>query len=408
MSIDSPGAPRGDTPAGAPDLQDRLQAQLEDLFWQAHEQPELAWEEHATTRRIEEYLRARGIETVETGLPTGVIALIRGAAPHAGQAPRRIALRADLDGLPLTEATGLPRAAHTGTQHACGHDYHQTALLGAADLLQRHRDTLPGDVVLVFQPAEEDKDGARRVVATGVLQLLGIEAFLALHVTPLLAPGVVAVSPGVDSAAVDKFRVTLRGQGGHAASPHLARDVVVGAAHLIVALQSIVSRSVDPFAPAVVSVTSVHAGTTWNVLPETATITGTTRTFGEDVRALVRERFATITEGEARAFGLGADVEWVSGCPSVVTDARLAGVIARAADDLGIPQGIVRPGAGGEDFSEYRALAPTGFFRIGVGGDAAPHTSRFAADPSTLSRTAALWLRVARRYFADDPLRSDS
>ncbi|MDR2069067.1 MAG: amidohydrolase, partial [Spirochaetaceae bacterium] len=234
-----------------------LQSTLEDYFTWFHRHPELGFEEHKTTARIRELLLQAGVEILDTPLKTGLIARIRGRPGGPVTA-----LRADIDALPIDEATGLDYASeHPGCMHACGHDFHLTALLGAAILLRDEAEALAGTVKLVFQPAEEGAGGAQVVLDTGGLD--DAEEIYGLHVTAGLAPGLIALSPGATYAAVGSFRVLVKGQGGHAAEPHHCKDPVVAAAQIINHAQTIISRGMSPFEPAVLSITRVRAGTTW-------------------------------------------------------------------------------------------------------------------------------------------------
>jgi amidohydrolase len=369
------------------------QATLSAWYRQFHQHPEPSGQETQTTATIRGLLGRLGVSVIETGLPTGVIAKIPGR--HAG-APT-VALRADIDALPIVEATGLPYAStQPGAHHACGHDFHTTVLLGAATRLRDN--PADGDVILIFQPAEETAQGAQQVVATGSLTAHGVQAVFGIHVRANLPVGAIAVKPGPMSAAVDRFTIRLSGHGAHAAAPHLAHDVIVTTGQLIGALQTPISRGTDPFAPAVLSVTRIHSGTTWNVLPETAELEGTIRSFDSATRADVKAGLERITAGVAAANQAEAHVDWVEGPDAVDNDARLAALIRDTAQRAGIAVQEPTPSAGGEDFAAYQTVAPTGFFLVGVDSPAPIHTSGFRPDESGLSRYADLYADIARVY----------
>lgn len=375
-----------------------LESFLTGQFRWFHSHPELSGQEVATTARIRTVLEDLAIEVLDVGLPTGLIARIRGRAGSEATRPV-VALRADIDALPITERSGSANASvHPGVQHACGHDFHLVALLGAAALLSRRAASLPGDVVLVFQPAEESMAGARQVIATGALQSLKVRAMFGLHVNADLARGHVAVAEGALSAAVDRFRVDVRGRGGHAAAPHLGEDVPLAISHSVAQLQSVVSRRVDPLEPAVVSVTHIDAGHTWNVLPDSGWFEGTARTFSDRTRREVESALRSILAGVAAASNVEIEVRWQPGPPAVVNDGELAMLVREACQDLSIPVETPRLRAGGEDFAEYRALMPGAFYLIGMGAPEAPtHSDRFVAKEGALLNAARVHYGVARR-----------
>ena len=250
--------------------------------------PELQYDVERTAGRVAELLRSFGVDEVVTGVGrTGVVAVIKGRNGGAG---RVIALRADMDALPITERTGKPYASLTsGKMHACGHDGHTAMLLGAAKYLAETR-KFDGTAILIFQPAEEGGAGGRAMLKDGLVERFGIEEFYGLHNLPGMPAGHFGVRPGGIMAASDEFRITIEGKGGHAALPHNTIDPIVIAAQLILALQTIVSRNVDPMREAVLSVTMIEAGTAFNIIPRTVKLTGTVRTLDETVRHFVEER----------------------------------------------------------------------------------------------------------------------
>ena len=365
----------------------KLIAFFEDL----HRHPELGYAEHRTTAKVREALTDAGVELPDTGLSTGLIAVVRGARPG-----RVIGLRCDIDALPIQEESGLPYASQEpGRMHACGHDFHTAAMLGAALLLQEGRSGLAGTVKIVFQPAEEvGTGGAKTVVATGLLD--DVEEFYALHTYPYFEPGTLGIKEGPVMAAPDHFTVTLRGRGAHAAYPHDAIDPVPAMAALIQAYQTVVSRSVDPFDNAVVSVAHAEAGNTWNVIPETAFLEGTVRSLDNAVRRLVRGRMEDITASVAAAYGCEAEFCYAEGPDPVVNDAALCAAARDVALRMGLRVDRQEDCMGGEDFSEYLKRCPGVFVRVGTGGHVASHHPAFTADPAALPSAAEYFAALAR------------
>ena len=357
-----------------------------------HQHPELSEKEYQTTTQIRKALSKLGLEELNFDLPTGVIAILRGK--HRGSL---VALRADIDALPVDEQTGWAYASQiSGMMHACGHDVHTTALLGAAMLLSQHRDELSGDVLFLFQPAEENMTGAERIIATSTLRQLPVRACFGMHVWPQVELGTVGLHAGAVTAAKDVFQITVCGEGGHSSSPHLTHDSIVCGAELILALQSIVSRNLNPFDPAVLSVCSVHAGSCDNVLPDQMTLLGSTRTFSKDSRKDILNRIREISDNVAAAHRCRAEVTIVSGSPSVSNSPDLMPVAKLAVQSTCSESGGVECGRVpfSEDFSLYRELAPSFFYLFGVhkpGQERYPlHSPLFCPDDRTIASAAAL------------------
>jgi hippurate hydrolase len=312
-----------------------------------HAHPELAFAEHRTAARVGDVLSAAGL-AVESGIAgTGIVASLT-----SGSSGRRIALRADMDALPITEATGLPyQSTKTGVFHGCGHDGHVTMLLGAA---LRLRDTrcFDGTVSFIFQPAEEGRAGARAMIADGLLRRIGDTRVFALHNWPQLPVGTLATKAGPIMAAADRFDITLKGRGGHAAEPHLATDVVLAAAETAVALSTLVSRRIDPAQMAVLSVTRIEGGTSHNVLPGTASLTGTARSFDASVRDRIEAELRRIVSGLAAAAGVEAEIDYVRYYPATINDADAATAALAAAESAGLTaMRAERPSFAAEDFA---------------------------------------------------------
>lgn len=353
-----------------------------------HAHPELAFEEVRTAGVVAERLRALGLSP-RTGLArTGVTAVIEGGA---GPGPT-VLLRADMDALPVQEESGLPFASTVpGKMHACGHDGHTAMLLGAAQVLVGRRERLRGRVKLFFQPAEEHPGGALPMIEAGALEDPRVDCAFAAHLWSPLPVGLIAASPGPVLAAADKFTITLRGRGGHAALPHETVDPVMVAGHVITAVHSLVSRYVAPGQRAVISLTTLRAGEAFNVIPETAVLGGTLRAFDERLRNALTARLEEVASHTAQAFGASATLEYERGYPPVVNDAAMTDVLRRAAAAVVGDSGVVplEPVMGGEDFAYILERVPGCFFVVGARNAALEacwphHHPRFAIDEAAL------------------------
>lgn len=361
-----------------------------------HAEPELAFQEERTAAKVEDALCAAGIRDVRRVAGTGVVARIRGTEPGAPT----VALRGDMDALPIVEETGLPFASRTpGVMHACGHDVHTAWTVGAAALLAAHPPT--GDTLIVFQPAEEVGRGAAAILATGVLD--DVAMIFGGHVDRRFAVGQVVADAGPLAASADTFEVELVGQGAHAARPHEARDPIVGAAHLITAIQTIVARTLNPATPGVVTVGQVVAGNASNVIPDRATLRGTIRAVDAASRALMHEELRRLATSVAAAHALSATVSLPEGTPPLVNDADSVSIAREAvARTLGagalVPLGLVN--LAGEDFAYYLERMPGCFLRIGAregGGPVIPaHSGRFHASEESIVAGAVVLAECAR------------
>ncbi|WP_239614988.1 amidohydrolase [Cohnella mopanensis] len=354
-----------------------------------HANPELSHEEFETTETIRGWLLDAGIRIANYPLKTGLIAEVGGL--RGGPI---IAIRADIDALPIQEETDLPFASRVpGKMHACGHDFHTATALGAALLLKKQEQELEGTVRFLFQPAEEKAKGASQVIASGALE--GVRAIFGLHNKPNLPVGTIGIKAGPIMAAADGFIVEVEGRGTHAAVPEAGLDPIVASAHIITALQSIVSRNVSALDSAVISVTRLNSGTAWNVIAEKAVFDGTLRTFDEKVRGKVRERFEQVVTGVASALGTKATVEWLEGPPPVVNDPKWAEQATRTAESLGLT--IVDPALSpaGEDFSFYLQRTPGIFFFLGTSGPQEWHHPAFDVDERALPIGASFFAALA-------------
>ncbi|KAI7259412.1 hypothetical protein KC345_g10315 [Hortaea werneckii] len=356
-----------------------------------HRHPELSNEEYETTEYIISLLKQAGVKITDYGLKTGVIAEIGGL-----QGGPVIALRADIDALPIQEETGLPYASlHPGKMHACGHDFHTAALLGAAYQLKEQESSLKGTVRLLFQPAEEKAKGAQQIIAAGALE--NVRAVIGMHNKPDLPVGTIGISAGPLMAAADGFVAEVRGAGSHAAVPEAGIDPIVAASHIVTALQSVISRNVSSLKSAVISVTQIHSGNSWNIIPEKAVLEGTIRTFDEDVRSKVLERFEEVVTGVAAAFGAEASVRWIGGPPPVINDALLARLGEETAANLGYTPGKPVPSPAGEDFAFYQKAVPGLFVFTGTAGSREWHHPAFELDESALPVGAGFYSDLAIR-----------
>ncbi len=363
-----------------------------------HRHPELGFQEVRTAGIVAKELNALGLE-VSTGIAeTGVVALIEGARPGPV-----VLLRFDMDALPIEEQTGAEYASQTpGVMHACGHDGHTAIGLTVARMLATHQEEMAGTVKLVFQPAEEGLGGAARMVAEGVLQNPRPDFSLALHLWNERPLGWLGVGVGPVMAAADAFSVRIAGKGGHGALPHQATDPVLAAAQVINALQSIVSRNVDPVDTAVVSVTSVHGGSAFNIIPPAVDLQGTIRTFAPATRELVLRRFEEVVAAVAGAMGCTAEVNLQDATPAVINDPAVAARVQRVAEALFPEAELDRhfQTMGSEDMSLMMQDIPGCYFMVGSadptrGLDAKHHHPKFDFDEDALPRAAALMAAAA-------------
>ncbi len=358
-----------------------------------HRHPELAFEERRTAGVIRAFLEAEGIEVTACGR-TGLRGVLRGGKPG-----RTVALRADMDALPVAELAEHEYVSENpGVMHACGHDGHMAILMGAARVLAARRDTLPGNVVFLFQPSEENPPGgARLMIEEGALE--GVDAVFGLHLWQPLRSGVVGVREGPLMAQADEFEVVVRGRGGHASQPERTVDPVVTASHVVVAAQTVVSRFASPVEPVVVSFSTIHGGRIHNIIPDEVTMTGTVRTFDAETQRRVKQRLGEVCEATCRLFGATAGFTYSDGYPPLVNDAASVELVRRvAARELGAAAvETVAPIMGGEDFAYYLQHVPGAFALLGI-GDGRPHphhNARFDIDEGVLPAGVRLMTAVA-------------
>jgi hippurate hydrolase len=356
-----------------------------------HREPELGFDTKKTAEKVLGALDGLPLD-IQTGVAkNGIVATLRGGGPTVG-------LRADMDALPIREATGLPFASEIeGKMHACGHDGHTSMLVGAAHALSGMRERLNGTVKFFFQPAEEGGGGGKVMVEEGVAD--DVASVFALHLWPGLPFGTAATKEGPIMAAADAFEMTVRGTGGHGAFPHQTADAIAMAAQIVTALQTVVSREVDPVEPAVLTVGEIEAGSAFNIIPETARLGGTVRTLNEDLRRRMPERIEQLARGVARGMRGDAELDYQFSYPVTMNDEGAArhalGVIRDLFGDENALE-LPNPSMGGEDFAFFLEKIPGAFIWLGVGEDVSYlHTPTFAFDEEILPQGAALLTALA-------------
>jgi amidohydrolase len=381
------------------ELQPDIQAWRRDI----HQHPELLYDVHRTAAFVADRLREFGCDEVATGLGrTGVVGVIKGRKPKGNGDVKVIGLRADMDALPIEEETNLAYASKTpGKMHACGHDGHTAMLLGAARYLAETRN-FAGDAVVIFQPAEEGGAGAAAMIKDGLMDRFAIDQVYGMHNGPGIPIGSFAIRSGAIMASTDAIDIHIEGLGGHAARPHKCIDSVMVGAQLITALQSVVSRSVDPLESAVVSMCEFHAGNARNVIPQTAVLRGTVRTLTAETRALVEKRVREVVAGVAQMTGAKIDLVYERGYPVVVnpvaqTDfaTRVAKEIAGDANVLDMP-----PLMGAEDFAYMLEARPGAFIFCGNGDSAGLHHPAYNFNDEAIVFGTSYWVKLVENTLA--------
>jgi len=375
-----------------------LHGEIKEWRQDIHSNPELLFDVHCTAAMVAEKLRSFGLDEVVEGIGrTGVVGVIKGKS--AGE--KTIGLRADMDALPIEETTNLPYSSKVnGKMHACGHDGHTAMLLGAAKYLAETRN-FAGSVVVIFQPAEEGGGGGREMVEDGMMERFNIEQVYGMHNMPGHPVGHFCARPGPLMAATDTFDIEIEGKGGHAAMPHEAIDSTVVGSHIVLALQSIVSRNVDPLKSAVLSVTNFHTeGNAYNVLPQTATLTGTVRTLMPDVREQVEKRMKAVVESTAEAYGAKAVVRYERGYPVTVNAPAETAFAVQVATDIVGQENVTAdtpPVMGGEDFSYMLEARPGAFVFVGNGDTAALHNPAYDFNDEVIPVGCTYWVQLAEQ-----------
>ncbi|MDA5538154.1 MULTISPECIES: M20 peptidase aminoacylase family protein [Streptococcus] len=340
-------------------MTDTFYSKLAKVRHYIHEHPEISEQEYETTKYIKNYLSELEIKPLDYPLETGVIAEIGSGLPI-------IALRADIDALPIVERTNLDYASSNGAMHACGHDFHQTSLLGAAEILKEREAELNGTVRLIFQPAEENFQGGYKVIEAGGLE--NVSAIIGYHNNPHLKPGQIGLRSGAIMAGVEQFKVIVNGVSAHAARPDLGVDTVLVITTIINNLQNIVSRTVSPFESAVLSVTHIDVGTTWNVLPANGYFEGTIRSFDPEVRLSVIERFEKVVKAVSQQFDARVEINWGNAPNVTFNDRDLTPIIFENSKKFAEVIETL-PSTGGEDFAAYQEKIPGVFAFVGSNGE---------------------------------------
>ncbi|MBW7056040.1 amidohydrolase [Paracoccus bogoriensis] len=376
---------------------DAAASDLTAIFRDLHAHPEIGMEEVRTASVVAAKLREWGVDEVHEGVgKTGVVGILRGR----GQGNRRIGLRADMDALPIHETTGLPHAStNPGKMHACGHDGHTTMLLGAAQYLARTRN-FDGTAVLIFQPAEEGLGGARAMIVDGLFRRFPVDEIYGMHNQPNGQPGRASLCKGPAMAGASFFDITVTGKGSHAAIPQQSRDALVAASGLVGQFQTILGRNVAPLDQAVLSVTQIHAGSAYNVVPESATLAGTIRFFKPEVRDLMQARMRAICEGAAQAFDLSITCEFREIFDVLVNDADLSDAWTQAAADILGAENVrddAQPFTGSEDFADMLQQVPGAYGNLGHAGTVPLHNPGFVLDEGTLPVGASIYARLIER-----------
>ena len=354
-----------------------------------HMNPELSGEEFATTEFIKEKLKEHNIKIIETNLKNGVVAEI-------GQGDKVVALRADIDALPIEEESGV--AYHSkvkGKMHACGHDFHTISLIGAAILLKENEDELKGRVRLIFQPEEEINSGAVKMIEENVLE--GVSCIIGFHNKPDIPVGFIGIKEGPLMAGVEQFEVEIRGVGTHAAAPHNGNDPIVTASQIITGLQSIVSRHISPLETAVVSVTKIEAGKTWNIIPDRVKLEGTIRTFSEKVREETKRLFEQIIKNYSAAVNQEAEIKWISDGSPVDNNEKMAEILKKEISKFAK---VIEPEImmGGDDFARYQEKVPGLYAFIGTGCPYEWHHPSFLIDDKALPYAINYFITGAKSY----------
>jgi amidohydrolase len=371
-----------------------------------HQHPELSWQEKETAAFIRKFLAPLNLELRTTDNFYATVAIIHGRKPGPtatqGGPLAAVGLRADIDALPIAEKSDLPyRSQNAACMHACGHDGHTAILLGAAKILAELRHELHGNIICVFQPAEEHNGGGRALLASNLLNGLDIGAFFALHAWPYLSAGTIGLRRGAMMSAIDDFEVVIHGKAGHAAHPLGAIDPVLISAHVITAVQSLVTRERHGADPAVISVTMIHGGTADNVIPAEVRLGGTIRTLHAETRERLNRRFTELVEGVAQSFGGRAEVKIDPGYPALVNNDRAVDLVEKVGNEVLGPSKVFElnePSMGGEDFAYYLKKYPGAMFRLGVSPASLLHSDTFNFNDEALETGMVMMASLAARF----------
>jgi amidohydrolase len=360
-----------------------------------HRIPEPAYTEEKTSAYVAEYLKKEGLD-VQTGIARfGVVGVMKLPSPG-----KTLMIRSDMDALPISEETGVSFASvHPGAMHACGHDGHMAMVLGAATVLNKVKEKLKGNIKFLFQPAEEGPGGAKPMIEAGVMENPHVDYSVGCHLWPASPEGTIGVTAGPLMAAMDRFDIKIIGKGGHGAMPHLCIDALEVGTQVVNALQRVVSRQMSPLLPAVVTVASFHAGTTFNVIPGEAVMCGTTRTFDREIWNSWPGRLEKIVRGVCESMGARYELKYSQGYPPTLNDESMAEIVARCAREVVGKERVIEPEPtmGGEDMAFYFEKSKGCFFFLGVGreGCAPIHNPKFDFNEDVLLKGVETYCRVA-------------
>lgn len=387
-------------------LSRQITPQLIEIRRHLHQFPELSFQEYETSRYLKGWLKKANLDIRTDYAETGVVGILSGKVSKPV-----VALRGDIDALPIEEKTGLPFASCTpGVMHACGHDFHATVVVGAALILKKIKDSFAGSVKFILQPGEEkNPGGASMLIHNGVLQDPKVDTIFALHSDPRFRVGEIGYRPGVMMAEPDEFTITIKGKGGHASTPHLTVDPVVIAAEVVLALQKIPSRLVAPFEQVVVTVGRISGGHANNVIPDSVQLNGTVRTFDHSLAQEIEKHIRKIVAGITAAYDADFELQFTYGYPVLVNDVSSTNLVVAAGREYlgdGRCHEIERPSFGGEDFAYYLEKVKGAFFRLGTGNPekgitAYWHNSRYTVDEEALPIGAGFLAYLAYRYLQD-------
>lgn len=368
---------------------ENLNDELIEVYRKLHENPELSNEEYKTTQLIKDLLKRADIDIIDLPLDTGLVAQVKGN-PNGPV----VAIRCDIDALPIKEETSLCyKSKVDGMMHACGHDFHMAVILGAAYLVKKHQGSLIGTVKFIFQPGEESADGAKKILETGVLD--DVDAIFGIHNVSDSEVGVMGIKTGAMTAAVDRFEINITGIGSHAAKPEKGIDPIIIASNIVTSLQTIISRNIGPTEKALLSVTHIEGGNTWNVIPESAYLEGTVRTLDENIRQLIAKRMNEMVSGIAQSFGGSAELIWHSGSPATNNTEEWVEFSTKIGKRAGYDVRRISMGLEGEDFAYYQRKIPGAFIIVGTGKSYAHHHPEYKVDEKAILNCSKYFAQLA-------------